>query len=296
MDASPPPDSAELATRARTRKTLIFLVLAMFLMGVIGLGMALATVKYRRTRDITGAKPPKKPTLEIPGTRISEAALLNRMPETCRQVLVCKPGWNEFRPFLADFPELERLGQTKEGPTQWAAGMAGSSGSPFLVGDWGQSPGARTGPPGWTASGELWLGQNPPPDKPGVPAGLNLMVRTRIGQNPDQVAIWAAGMGIPWRESWGHLLWRNRLSQGSKPMASFESVTNWVTWIERQPDRYILRAELECPTSREAKTLEKTLEENQANQPDQWAGFRFMADGPWISLQAPLGPEPAGRR
>lgn len=276
MDTPPSPNSADLALRVRKRKTLVFLVVGMLLMGVIGLGMALATVKFRRTRDISSS-------------RLTEAALLDRMPGNCRQLLVCKPGWGEFGPILGRFPEIARLGPLESGPVQWSAGAVGTEGPAFLVADWGQDPNRKFRPAGWIASGELWLGQNPPSEKAGVPAGLDLMVRTRLGQNPAQVAVWTAGMGVSWQKGWGQYLWKDRLGPDGQTAELFSLIKNWVAWIERQPDRYILRAELECPDNRAAASLEKTLEGNLAKSPNQWEGIRFLADGPWISLQAPLG-------
>lgn len=278
MDPLPPPDSSDPFIRAAKRKTLFFLVIAMGLMGLAGLGIALATVKFRRNRD-------------IPTTLLAESALLELMPDNSRQVVVCKPGWWAFSPMFSPFPEAGRLVNGEKRPLQWAAGYALQDSQAVLVADWPESLGARTAPPGWQPSENLWMEGNPPAGKSGLPAGLNLMVRGRIGQNPDQVRVWAAALDISWPKGWGQHLWNSHPQLSAEPdlASAFANIKNWVTWIESQPDRVLLRAELECPDKQQARALEKILESHQAAHPELWSGFRFLSDGPWVSLQAPLG-------
>ena len=106
------------------------------------------------------------------------------------------------------------------------------------------------------------------------------MVQNRL--HPEAV-IWSAGVDTPWKGGLGQQLW-NGFADAQEAKRVSESVATartWLVWVEPQPDRVIIRADLECASPQEAIRLEKDVESVIPPK----SRLRFLTDGPWISLQ-----------
>lgn len=275
------------ARRAAKRQTLAILLGVMAFAATFTLWGALRSVQFRRNRD-------------TPSTQLPEAVLLAQLPVDSRQVLACRPGWNNWAEALQTvLPQTFALISPGQKPTQWVAGWAVDSQQPTLVADF---PAGPTSPEGWKAFGGVWTRParlQTPGEGSGWAPGLSLVVKNRLQK---EAVLWAAGVGIPWGNSSGSQIWSlaSDRAQASKVSELAAGAKTWLVWVEPQPNRTLIRAEMECSSAQEASRIEKALESFQQNPSRPGAGMRFLADGPWLSLQAtmdsPVGvPGPAKR-
>lgn len=264
------------AQHTAKRQTLAILLGVMAFAAVLTLWGALRSVQLRRSRD-------------TPSTQLPEAALLARLPVESRQVLACRPGWTTWAETLQtilqnDFAFIHH----KQKPTQWVAGWSLDSQQPTLVADF---PGASIPTEGWTAFGGVWTqkgGLQTPGKESGWAPGLSLVVKNRLQK---EAVVWTAGMGTPWENSSGSQIWSlaSDRPQAAKVSELVAVAKTWLVWLEPQPNRTLIRAELECSSPQEASRIEKVLESFQhPAQPGN--SLRFLADGPWLSLQATMEP------
>lgn len=275
------------ARRAAKRQTLAILLGVMAFAATFTLWGAFRSVQFRRNRD-------------TPSTQLPEAVLLAQLPVDSRQVLACRPGWNNWAEALQTvLPQTFALISPGQKPTQWVAGWVLDSQQPTLVADF---PAGPAPPEGWEAFGGVWtrsvrhqkLGEGS-----GWAPGLSLVVKNRLQK---EAVLWAAGVGIPWGNSSGSQIWSlaSDRAQVSKVSELVAGAKTWLVWVEPQPNRTLIRAEMECSSAQEASRIEKALESFQQDPSRPGAGLRFLSDGPWLSVQAtmdsPVGLPGPGKR
>ena len=298
---------SENAGNHRFGNTLIVVLGCMALAALVTLAGAINTVRSRRARD-------------VPATSLPEAGLLNLLPGNTHQVLAGRPGWQKHLQSLQKIlpSGLAGPGATAK-PGQWAAGWHVPGESLTVVADFATGSAL---PQGWHFSQGVWFWnrdvskdtqnshvvqnsqavqkiQASQSGQAGWAPGLALVVQNRL---PSQALVWAAGVGTPWPEGIGSQLWQLGASGAlGKPVtALFPKALTWVVWLEDQPERLVMRAEVECASPGESTRVEKALEAQQKQGLGNLDGLRFLADGPWISLQyslssSNLGPNQAGR-
>jgi len=265
------------AVSSSINKTLIVLLLGMVsAAGIFWLG-ALGSMATRRSRD-------------VPARTLPEAALLKQLPASTRQVLACRPGWQALRRSL--LPVLPvAMGQPLEGlvPVAWVGSWGISLQNPVaLVAELapGQIPPEKAATGSWQFADSFWSysSDGMQAEPAGWPGGLEVVVRGRL---PAEAVFWSAGVATTWQGSVGALLWGLAPAGAFLPSSQSEGWKSWVVWAEIQPDRWILRAEIECAGPREARQTEAWIEKRTGSG----TGLHFLADGPWLSLQADL-PQP----
>ncbi|MFM8933166.1 MAG: hypothetical protein ACKOS8_14965 [Gemmataceae bacterium] len=252
-------------------KTLAILLGVMGLAALVTLWGTLRTIQGRRSRD-------------VPATQLPESSLLARLPAESRQVFASRPGWAEYSALLHSLlPESIAKSLKSPAPSRWVAGWTATPVESTLVAEF---PSGFPLPEGWQPAGTLWIrnGQAIPSLQADEAAawspGLSVVVQNRLHS---EAVVWVAGVGTPWKNGLGHRLWEGFATapEASRISEWAAAARTWLVWVEPQPDRILIRADLECASPQEAGRLEKELE----SVVPAGTSLRFLTDGPWFSMQ-----------